>query len=408
MDPVTLGMAKSYAKKGYLPLGDSPGVWQADRWVDTVLDPPLTVDLPVLSYASTAQIPSAVVISQLRKPPFTSNEDGDIAGDTHFRISGTPALVPVPSDKNFLQTPTKPGGVSQSSRWTARYEFDTNAPEVEFWTRAGSPDPQMLFSVNGRLATKTTFPTTQTSGGHVYIKLAFPAAGPRRIGAWNFGNDGLRSVRLTAGHTATRPAGAFKKTIVFLGDSYTAGSGTYSLGTGANGLETFALQVGLLLGGDNIVLAGIGGTGWTSTGVPDATGYPSDYAARLPVVLGFCTPDVVVCLGSINDSYLNPSAITAGVGAALSQLTAVPEVYVVGTVGSGTTNDVINNAVKAGTLAAGRHFVNLFGMIYGTGKVGSPNGTGNSDFYILPDGLHPSYLGHREIARRVYKGIIGR
>ena len=141
----------------------------------------------------------------------------------------------------------------------------------------------------------------------------------------------------------------------------------------------------------------------------DGTGFTTDYAGRMPWVLAQ-NPDVIIFNGSVNDTAgTTPAAtsLTAAVKACVDLAAAVPEVYVCGTWRTGTALNAVNNAVKAGAQQAGRPFLNLTNMIYGSGKQGTVTGDGNADFWVGTDGIHPSHDAQKQAARLMYKAIYG-
>ncbi|MEV5051577.1 SGNH/GDSL hydrolase family protein [Arthrobacter sp. LAR12-1-1.1] len=179
-----------------------------------------------------------------------------------------------------------------------------------------------------------------------------------------------------------------------MGDSFTQGSGTAPGGAGV--FETYAMRLAYLLGADETILAGIGGTGWLASASP--------FSTRMSGVTGM-NPDVVIFLGSRNDSWTDIPALTAAVTSTVATCSAVPEVYVSGYIVAGTGTG--NNAVKAGTEAAGRPYIDLMGIIYGTGKSVTMTGNGNADYCIGTDNVHPTHEGHKLLTRRLYQGIAG-
>jgi len=155
------------------------------------------------------------------------------------------------------------------------------------------------------------------------------------------------------------------------------------------------------LGADSTILAGIGGTGWVA-GLDGAT--PNPYSTRLATVLAM-NPHVLVFYGSINDGTAG-TGVQDAVTSVLNQCTAVPEVYVIGPLLNGYSG--ANAAVKAGTLAAGRVFIDMGDFLFGTGKVDAPKGDGNRDFLLYTDGVHPTLNGHKAIAESAFRRIYTR
>jgi lysophospholipase L1-like esterase len=295
----------------------------------------------------------------------------------------------------------KPGGATQSAYWPFSVEFETTSDIVQVKSRAGITSPnQGIILVNGRMVQDTRIQSTTAAGSWTRMRLTFPSTGFRRIqiiglnpSAGSFGG-----VQVTTGHSVIRPDYAVKRRIAIIGDSLTNGSGVAP--GGAVFTETYALRLAYLLGADQVILAGIGGTGWVAQSGSETQ---SHFGARVAPVVAM-NPDVIIFAGSRNDT--SATGVQAAVEAALDGCANVPEVYVTGTVTkAGFTAQ--NAAVKAGTEAKGRKFVDLAGIFYGTGKAGALANNGNADFFIGSDGIHPTHEGHKYIARCFFQAIAG-
>lgn len=380
-----------------------------DDWVgnyvrDATAAPP-PVDLPAVAYTShttgdATTLTSPVVV----KPPVvgtgakTTGWTG--ATDTNFRYAG--GVFSTDGGANgdaAVYGELKPGGDAQVATWPVLVSFTTSSATVEVAFRAKLDTITPMFSINGRLVSDINVSRSAT-GMYFTATLTFPSERTRTIQVLCGRELGFNSVRLPAGGTLSKPA-APKRRVAVIGDSYVNGAGSYVTNGGANTLESFAHRLCRLMGSDDQILAGIGGTGWVngSTSTPQ-----THYGSRIDAVLAM-NPHVMVFYGSINDG---PSGVgvQAAVEAALARCTAVPEVYVVGPLLNG--NDGNNAAVKSGTLNAGRVFVDLGRYLYGTGKVDSPKGDGNRDFYLMSDGFHPTFAGHKAIAERIFRGVYTR
>ncbi|WJN62630.1 hypothetical protein [Streptomyces phage phiScoe10] len=293
----------------------------------------------------------------------------------------------------------KPGGVAQAAKWNVFASFTTTAVTIELAFYAVTTTSTPIITVNGRPLTEMVVPRVVT-GQSYKMTLTFPTSKSRTIGIVGDANLGLGAIRVPTGGTITKPA-APKRRIAFIGDSWINGAGAYADG-GAGSLDTFARRLARMMGADDVILAGIGGTGWVAG--TDTGGASNAFGTRLPTVLAM-QPHAIVFLGSINDGAAG-TGVQAAVEAALDQCASIPQVYVVGPPLSGYETN--NAAVKAGTLAKGRKFIDAGGFLYGTGKVGSPKGDGNRDFWLQADGAHPTYAGHKALAERIFRGIYSR
>lgn len=235
-----------------------------------------------------------------------------------------------------------------------------------------------------------------SSGSYEYVTLDFTAAGgraERRItveGIQNCGFDGVVVGPTEAAYIAPAPS----LTAVVLGDSYAFGSSATYLADGV------FMRMADYLGIDNFMASGSGGTGWTTA--------PSTYRFQDRIAQGDLglngKPDLIFLMGSYNDrNAANQAAVSGpalqGMQAARAQFPNA-WIIVVGTFpgSSGPSAGILQS--EAGMLAAFNSFNDPLSvwvpisndpagkMIFGTGNVGAPNASGNSDLYIESSGVH--------------------
>lgn len=374
------------------------GLRMLDRWVSDAFAPPPAADTPVITFDAAGY---GTLVAPKRIGD-VANAGLDMDGDTRFRYFGFPQGVATPADPTqFVDTTLKPGGATQAAAWPFSVEFETTSDIVQVKSRAGTASPnQGIILVNGRFVQDTRILSTTAAGSWTRMRLTFPSTGYRRIQIIGL-NPTLGSfggVQVTTGHSVIRPNYAVKRRIAIIGDSLTNGSGVAPGGAATS--ETYALRLAYLMGADQVILAGIGGTGWVTQSGGETQ---SHFGARVAPVVAM-DPDVIIFMGSRNDP--TATGVQAAVEAALDGCASVPEVYVTGTV-TATGFTAQNAAVKAGTEAKGRKFVDLAGIIYGTGKAGALTNDGNADFFIGTDGIHPTHEGHKYMARRFLEAIAG-
>lgn len=374
-----------------------------DFWADQAFLAPPSYDTPTFtdtasnSGATTGTITSATLIREKRVGD-VSGANLDTTGDTHFRYSGAPAGVPNSNfPALFVETEYVPGAAAAFLKWAWSIATETNAAAVAFKLRTASSGTSINYrlQVNGRWVTEDSVTVAETGGTTREFKFVFPDARPRRITLHIYDQTAFGGVWVTSGHDAKRPADVPQRRIAVVGDSFTAGAAGVSRG------DTYAPRLAHLLGADQLIIAGIGGTRWMPPGGSGDASL-SHFAGRMPAVLGM-NPDVVIFFGSRNDPTGDLTALAGYVQSTVELAAAVPEVYVSGT----ATALAQNAAVRTGAQAAGRPFIDLAGLIYGTGKVGTPTGDGNADYYLASDGIHPTLEGHKAIARRFFQGIQG-
>ncbi|TYP90639.1 lysophospholipase L1-like esterase [Blastococcus xanthinilyticus] len=175
--------------------------------------------------------------------------------------------------------------------------------------------------------------------------------------------------------------------VVFLGDSWTAGYG-------ASDRHGYPELTGEALGWDYDVL-GVGGSGYTLVG---GGGAGSTYAERIGQALATGS-DVIVVQGSLNERIGEPGALAPAARDTLARLAAQKDadtrVLVLGaSYNPGTpagTIDDINDDIEAAADAAGLRFVD----------VAAQNWTDPADPTIWFDPIHPNDAGHRLIADRL-------
>jgi lysophospholipase L1-like esterase len=172
--------------------------------------------------------------------------------------------------------------------------------------------------------------------------------------------------------------------VAFIGDSWTAGSGSGDQGG-------YAERTIAQLGWDGFVL-GIGGSGYVVSGM----GRP--YADRIGPALD-TDPDVVVVQGSINETPTDVAVLADAARQMLGQLRAqadpgtqilvVGASYVPGTPADAV--DGVNAAVAGAAAAVGLPFVDP----------AAENWTDPRDPAVWADPWHPDDLGHQRIADRL-------
>lgn len=388
----------AYAPRLGLPdeAGRIIGGRMLDRWVSDAFAAPPAADVPVITFDASQY----GTLHAPKRVGDVSTGSLDMDGDTKFRYFGFPSAIATPADPTqFVQTELKPGGGSQAAYWPFSVEFETTSDVVQIKSRAAATNPnQGIILVNGRFVAETRTTTTTAAGSWTRMRLTFPSTGFRRIQLISFNppNGAFGGVGVTTGHSVIRPTYIPQRRIAIIGDSLTNGSGVAP--AGATESETYALRLAYLLGADQVILAGIGGTGWVQQAAGETQ---SHFGARVAPVVAM-DPDVIIFMGSRNDT--TATGVQAAVEAALDACTSVPEVYLTGTI-TKTGFTAQNAAVKAGADAKGRKFIDLAGIIYGTGKSGATTGDGNADFFIGTDGVHPTHEGHKYIARRFFQGI---
>lgn len=381
------------------PLGGWTAEWSKDAFAR-----PNISDTPAISWATTNT--TALASPAIFKPAIlgigsqTLNWDG--VNDTVFRyFSGRFNSGNGGNADLALYGATKPGGVAQAAKWPIVISFITDATnttvEIPFYSSASGA---LLIEVNGRLLSDASVVYIPQPARQ--LTLTFPTPASRTIRIWNA--DGIEAVRVPTGGTLTKPA-ASPLRVAIIGDSWVNGQGA-SWGAppfGATNIESFAPRLLRLMGAGDMILAGIGGTGWVAG--TDTGGGSNAYNTRLSAVLAM-NPDVLIFYGSQNDGATDPSGtLQAAVASTLASAASVPKVYVISTMLNGYS--AANAAVKAATVAAGRRFIDMTNFVYGTGSSVAPAQDGNRDVYLMGSAnLHMTFQGHKAAAAAVYAKIM--
>ncbi len=253
---------------------------------------------------------------------------------------------------------------------------------------------QYITSINGTAGPR--------NGSDQFISITFPDNTPKRVRMdWDAGD--LHGVWLASASDtswAPKPRGP---RVVVLGDSYAGGSGEPT--AGYNSLGSFVWALADTLGWDDVINAGIGGTGWTA-GTQSFQNRASRVAAW--------APDIVILAGGRNDFNASSANITTAVTATLDAIrNGSPDALflVTGPFSTGdpvdgsvnTTWQPVQTAIFAGVTATHRALTIdtvASGIFTGTGRVGTA-GTGNGNRLIQADGVHPTQAGSDYLGQRV-------
>jgi lysophospholipase L1-like esterase len=318
-----------------------------------------------------------------------STNDLDITGSSFFRYSGFPSAGGLDSDADdYVIAGLKPGGGSTGNRWTFNVEFTTNAPAVQIRLNAGASGPSYgMITVNGRrISEKQTYTSGLVTDSGYALTLTFPSSRQRTIKIHGLNHYWGRfgGVAVANGYTVTKPTKSIAKRIVFLGDSYVAGNS----GGGAGGnfaYDGFMMKLGLMMGGDDIINAGISATGFVNalSGEPD-----SKYSGRVADILSM-NPDVVVIVGGRNDGTTG-SGVQTAVQSLLDSLASVPKLYVFSNA-SNSTQSAVRSAIAAGCASRGVTYLDV----------------DMDSVEKLADNIHPTWAGHQAFADQAWELMDG-
>jgi len=314
----------------------------------------------------------------------TSTADLDLVGSTHFRYPAVPAALGHAANAGqFVVTAQKPGSTAavQNAKWLFNLEFTTDASAVQLRLRAPVAAPMLgMVLVNGRRIQEGAYSFSGLTAGNAYaVTLTFPSAGPRVVqirGMWNT-DGGFGGATVSAEYSLTKTSPTISRRVAIIGDSYVNGAGSYA-SSGANSVETFAWRLAALMGADEVVQAGIGGTGWVNQ---LSTGADSLFAARVAPVMAL-SPHVVIFAGGRND----PAAgLQAAVEQSLDAVGSGVERYVLPTASEATQADR-RAAIQAACTSRSVRYLDV--AVDSRPKIA--------------DGIHMTYPGHVSYADDAY------
>lgn len=271
------------------------------------------------------------------------------------------------------------------------YEWVTDAPIVEL-VYCGTGASDFRLEIDGQLAQATDYTFTSPGGGNRRIVIN---SGSRAVRQFRFTSHlGVPAIKLTTSivDTVYAPAGGKRLRSFWLMDSYGQVGAQDSLEYVASGM----LDIG------NVLRSAVGGTGYTHA---NGSYPPFTDSGRLAVATR-SKADLVVVAGGINDQDTTGLAAACDtVYASLRASLPNAQLVVVGpwmpSTSTQTSKAAIRDVISARAAAAGLPFIDVTGWITGSGNTGAPNGTGNADVMIDPDGTHPIGVGHQYLGARL-------
>jgi hypothetical protein len=387
VDPVTLGMAKSDAKKKFANKGSVASRW-GRRTSRPKLAPMATPPTVTLGTGSGGAATTAIVGSS----PISWT-------DPRLRIIGSD-YIQYPNDAAYAQFKPLGTGTTKPRGSAVRFGFEGQAFEFGIQLSAGA---RYRILVNGVPATALWQTVGGTTNFNYLVKVDLGTRDVYDITIQLF-NVLFRGVRTLATDPIFAAHSDNPLRMHILGDSFVFGQ---SYAAGAN-VDTpgMVYRLGELLGIEDVWGRGIGGTGYIASG--------QTFQSRLAQDVIPYAPDILFIPGSINDTNTLPvvGAIASAVNVIHAQVkAALPNCLIIASsiLHAGQTNDnivAVNADLKATWMALGVPYVDVTGINTGSGKEGAPTGTGSADFNRSDDGSHLTYpLGYDHTATRLALGI---
>jgi hypothetical protein len=374
-----------------------------------------TANLKLAIRNSRIWLPSrALVVNQaMASPPtVTNNTTAQLTGATWSVGSGTSFFST--AGTNGLFTPSRGAIAAPSYGSTVKFANVTTASGPTYGTTSGGwafyhtgQNLELIIAQNAGMYFRVKVDglyvslTPQTSAGdsstHYYLH-AFGSRARRRIDiiGYNFQFVGVN----TDANDSIVPAELIGPRCIFLGDSFTAGSGA-SAATVTNYVNGFADAMGW----HDVWASGVGGTGYLNPGTPNVT-----FIQRVQHDVIQYQPEIVWVVGGINDYNYNSStpAQLQAAATALYQtiLNGVPGVLLVvspninGGVGRMSANVIqMIGALKSAAQSVGALWIDPTQLPFGPGMGGQSgaiavskgSGTSAPIFNFVP-AYHGTYL----------------
>lgn len=324
---------------------------------------------------------------------FTSGAADVRSNDNWFTLHGLPSSA--------LGT----SGIGSSVTWTGGIGFETDAPSVCVAMQASNA----MISVTDRFGRERWVNLgridTDTGSSVRYVTVTFATREFRTWKVWSVQKSSVDGIikgvyvdRLSICHQPKKVSSA--PTVMYLGDSFSLSGAAYNAGAPFAGLGP---QMFGRIGIDRVFVNGSGGTGFVAGG---SNAYTQSSRTN---AISTAMPDVLVVMGSVNDTTANGATLAAMTTAVSSFIDtarwiigAKAPIIITGvmgknaTYGEGTIEANLRQAIAA-KADPYTYFIPCQGdsqpWMYAGGNVGSQDGTGNADLYTSADNVHPNQRG---------------
>jgi lysophospholipase L1-like esterase len=292
-------------------------------------------------------------------------------------------------------------GLPDNNFW--RVEAMVDADVVGIQLRAASTSWPFRVLVDDQPADATNF-TLATTNTLYERKLTFASKALRKIAVEGHLRALIKGFAVGPTGAIHRPPPSLR--VWWQGDSYSAGTGATA------GWNSHGRVCCDWLGVSDLWSAATGSTGYTVGGT---TGV---YLARSSLITS-AAPDIIVFQGGYNDRNAAAADVTAAALACFQDARArAPSapIFVFGAwPGTQGTSAVTatETAIEAAVSAFDDPFTRFIACtndaagpwLFGTGREGATNGSGNTDFYIATDAVHPNDAGNAFLGRLCADGI---
>jgi len=360
-----------------------------------VVNPVVVSGGGVVTVAQSASLPGGVV------------DIGNIAamvgaGTLPVRVFGGEAITPFGTTVRGILPKTGGSG----GYFSPRFECMVEGTQICF--TLDTTQTKFRVIADGSYVGAGGVPTVFNTSAGTFVLVTFATAGVHRVGIEREANGAITAIARPATSQLWRPDPAPIRALI-VGDSYTQGTGASFEQNG------WARQMALRLGWDAIIQA-FGSTGYLAAGATS----PFGSADRLNFV-NAQSYDLVIVAGGINDTTASyaPQVQASATAYYRAIRAAQPDAAILvlgawaGSTGPSTgANSVtaVEQAIRDAVAAVGDPMCRFVPVslndatnrpwIFGTGRAGATNASGNSDLYIGSDGTHPNDAGHAHLGAR--------
>jgi len=375
----------------------------------------------ILRQAALAALANPYDLAALVTPPTVSSGGTQDAALTRTYTTADLATFPVAfrggapianADGVHVSPILFTAGASPGSRGVTTgafdFLFDDDTVQVRLKALASGLSYRLL--VDGVYVSKSF--AALVASTDTWVKLAFTYRAVRHIRIEVNGEVRLSALAVHPAGDATAPAAS--RALYFAGDAFTAGIGADNPQLG------WAAIAARLLGVADWWQAGLADTGYLASSSGASQSLRQGLTALAEAPQGF---DAVILAGGLSDVSVagySPAALTAEVAETVQAARAYTDAPIIvfgpwtGSTGPSAAILAADDAIAAGvtqSAVSGAHFISVarhvpHAPIFGTGKSGAPNGSGNSDVHTTADGIHPTPSGHDLIGRWAARRIV--
>lgn len=358
-----------------------------------VLGPVAMTSAPTLSMLATKPVPNTI------------GSNAPVAPGMHYFTGGR---LKVHATNGYRFPVTTIGGAGGNvgdgeNAVVFRVKCIIDAVDPVFQILSSTVAYRVLVREDGQMRYADVVGAAAPNGGYSnFLQVTFADRRPREIWLESEQAAAFQAVHVRPTETVTAaPAG---RRLTVFGDSLVAGtsSGTANFRAG----DGFAIVMGEALGFDDIRCSGNGGEGVLD---PASSGSLFKFRDRITAD-AVDSHAIAICYGT-NDASFSTNALRDELVLGLQQLRAsfpACPIMVFGSPGNSTGPNAATLTVEAGYAAAVAQLADpaiihvpvsnpsggARAMLYGTGRQGATNASGNSDIYVGTDAVHWNAAGH--------------